>query len=109
MAYIAGLIVTALFFVVMHYFTELGKSQKATATAVILTIILSAVAFNAYSESKQEQMMHVVVKYNQGKTVVCKGVDVNNTTYSLSVGTYTFIGLENTPNYGQMISASSCE
>lgn len=109
MAYIAGLIVAALFFVVMHYFTELSKSQKATATAVILTIILSAIAFNAYSEAKQEQMMRVVVKYNQGKTVVCEGVDVNNTNYSLSVGTYTFIGLENTPNYGQMISASSCE
>ncbi|MBU1216399.1 hypothetical protein KJ870_09535 [bacterium] len=109
MAYLAGLIIAALFFMAMHYFTELTKSQKATATAVILTIILSAVAFNAYSESKQEQMMRVVVKYNQGKTVVCNGIDVNNTTYSLSVGTYTFIGLENTPNYGQMISASSCE
>jgi hypothetical protein len=109
MAYLAGLVITAIFFMAMHYFTELTKSQKATATAIILTIILGAIAFNAYSESKQEQMMHVVVKYNQGKTVVCNGVDVNNTTYSLSIGTYTFIGLENTPNYGQMISASTCE
>jgi hypothetical protein len=109
MAYIAGLIIVGLFFAVMHYFTELTKSQKATATGVILTIILSAIAYNAYTESKQEKMMQVVVKYNQGKTITCKGVDVNNTTYSLSIGTYTFIGLENTPNYGQMISASTCE
>lgn len=109
MAYLAGLVLTALFFMAMHNFTELSKSQKASATAIILTIILSAIAFNAYSEAKQEQMMQVVIKYNQGKTVVCKGVDVNNTTYSLSIGTYTFIGLENTPNYGQMISASTCE
>jgi len=93
----------------MHYFTELTKSQKATATAIILTIILSAIAYNAYTEAKQEKMMQVVIKFNQGKTVVCNGIDVNNTTYSLSVGTYTFIGLQNTPNYGQMISASTCE
>ncbi|MDD2790401.1 MAG: hypothetical protein PHU40_07010 [Sulfurimonas sp.] len=109
MAYIAGLIILGLFFAVMHYFTELTKSQKATATGVILTIILLAIAYNAYTESKQEKMMQVVVKYNQGKTIICKGIDVNNTNYSLSIGTYTFIGLEKTPNYGQMISASTCE
>ncbi|DAB30612.1 MAG TPA: hypothetical protein CFH84_03045 [Sulfurimonas sp. UBA12504] len=109
MAYIAGFIIVTIFFAAMHYFTELTKSQKATATAVIFTIILSAIAYNAYTESKQEKMMLVVVKYNQGKTITCNGIDINNTTYSLSIGTYTFIGLENTPNYGQMISASTCE
>lgn len=108
MAYFVALGIAGLFFALMHYFTELTKSQKATATAIILSLVLGAIAFNAYSESKQEQMMRVIVKYNQGKTVTCKGLDVNNSNYSLSVGTYTFIGLQNTPNYGQMISASTC-
>ena len=109
MAYIIGLVLVGLFFAVMHYFTELTKSQKSTATAVIFTVILSAILYNAYTESKQEKMMQVVIKYNQGKTVSCNGEDVNSSTHSLSVGTYTFIGLPNTPNYGQMISASTCE
>jgi len=109
MAYIAGLIIVGLLFLSLHYFTELNKSQKITISAIVLAIILSAVAFNAYSSAQRDKMLNVVLKFKQSKTVHCKGIDVNNSNYTLSVGTYTFIGKENTPNYGQMISASSCE
>jgi len=109
MAYIAGLVITGLFFLSLHYFTELKTSQKATVTSIVLSIILSAVAFNAYSTAQRESMMKAVIKFNQNKTIRCDGVDVNNSLYSISIGTYTFIGKENTPNYGQMISASTCE
>ncbi len=109
MAYIAGLVIVGLLFLSLHYFTELTKSQKLTISIVVLAVILSAVAFNTYSSSQRDKMLNVVVKFKQSKTVKCNGVDVNNSDYTLSVGTYTFIGKENTPHYGQMISASSCE
>ena len=109
MAYIAGIVITGLFFLVLHYFTELTKSQKLIVTSTVLALILSAIAYNAYSTHQREKMLNVVKKYNQGKTVHCNGVDVNNTDYTLSIGTYTFIGKEGTPNYTQMISASTCE
>jgi len=109
MAYIAGLVIVGFFFLSLHYFTELSKSQKMTVTAVVLAIVLSAIAFNAYSASQRDKMLNVVLKFKQSKTVSCNGIDVNNSNYTLSIGTYTFIGKENTPNYGQMISASSCE
>ena len=109
MAYIAGLVIVGFFFLALHYFTELTKSQKATVTAIVLAIVLGAIAFNAYSASQREKMMNVVTKFNQNKTVKCNDIDVKNSEYTLSIGTYTFIGKENTPNYGQMISASDCE
>lgn len=109
MAYIAGLVIVGLLFLSLHYFTELNKSQKLMISATVLAIILSAVTFNAYSSSQRDTMLNVVLKFKQSKTVSCNGVDVNNSNYTLSTGTYTFIGKENTPNYGQMISASSCE
>lgn len=109
MAYIAGLVIVGLFFLALHYFTELTKSQKTMITAVILVVVLSAVAFNAYSTTQRDKMLNVVMKFNQSKTVKCNGIDVNNLNYTISIGTYTFIGKENTPNYGQMISASTCE
>lgn len=109
MAYIAGLVIVGLLFLSLHYFTELTKSQKLTISILVLAVILSAVAFNTYSSSQRDKMLNVVVKFKQSKTVKCNGVDVNNSDYTLSVGTYTFIGKENTPHYGQMISASSCE
>ncbi len=109
MAYFAGLVLSALFFLALHYFTELTKSQKIIVSAVVLTVIVSAIAFNKYSDIQQTKMLLIVTKYNQGKTVQCDGIDVNQTNYTLSIGTYTFIGKQNTPNYAQMISASTCE
>ncbi|MFA7353803.1 MAG: hypothetical protein WCZ70_04175 [Sulfurimonadaceae bacterium] len=109
MGYIAGLILVGLFFLVLHYFTELTRNQKAVVTTLALAIVLSAVAFNAYSNTQREKMLNVVMKFNQHNTVNCNGVDVNSTNYTLSIGTYTFIGKENTPHYGEMISASRCE
>lgn len=109
MAYIIGLVIVGLFFLSLHYFTELTKSQKAIITALVLSIVLGAIAFNAYSASQRDKMMSVVTKFRQGKSVTCNGVDVNNADYTLSIGTYTFIGKDKTPNYGQMISVSECE
>ncbi|SMP86474.1 hypothetical protein SAMN06313540_10514 [Epsilonproteobacteria bacterium SCGC AD-308-E02] len=109
MAYILGLIVVGLLFVSMHYFTELSKSEKIMITAVLLGIISSAIAYNAYSDTQRKIIENVVIKFNQNKTVDCDGVDVNSTNYTLSIGTYTFIGKENTPYYGQMVSAYQCK
>ena len=109
MAYLAGLVIVGLFFLALHYFTELTKSQKTIITAVLLGIILSAIAFNAYSSSQRDNMLKVIIKFKQNKSVMCNGIEVKNSLYTLSVGTYTFIGKKDTPNYAQMISASSCE
>ena len=109
MAYLAGLVLSALFFLALHYFTELTKSQKIIVSIVVLGVISSAIAFNKYNDIQQTKMLMVVTKYNQGKTVNCDEIDVNETNYTLSIGTYTFIGKQDTPNYAQMISASTCE
>lgn len=109
MAYIFGLVVVAFLFLSMHYFTELTKSQKAIATAVILAVVLSAIAYNSYSDKQREKMLDVVRKFQQGKTVKCNAQDVNNSNFTLSIGTYTFIGKQNTPQFNKMISASQCE
>jgi len=109
MSYIAGLIIAGLLFLAIKYFLDLDKREEVIAGTSIVVLILSAVAFNAYSSTQREKMLSVVTKFKQNKTVNCNGVDVNSTNYDLSIGTYTFIGLENTPYYGEMISASSCE
>ena len=109
MAYIYGLIIVALLFSALHYFTELNKSQKLIIGAVLLFIILGAIAYNKYNQSQREKMLNIIIKYKQGKTIQCNGVDVNSSMYSLSVGTYTFIGKKNTPYYAEMISAITCE
>ena len=109
MAYIIGLIVVIIFFLVLHYFTDLNKSQKIITAIVVFSVISGAIAYNSYGYSQRDNMLNVVLKFNQNKNVKCNGIDVNNTDYTLSVGTYTFIGKENTPHYSQMISVSECQ
>ena len=108
MAYIAGLVITGIFFLTLHYFTELTKKQKLLVSVIILSIILSAIGFNKYKNIQRENMLNIVMKFNQGQSIKCDGVIIDSKNYSLSIGTYTFIGKEGTQNYSKMISVSTC-
>jgi len=107
-AYIAGLVIVGLFFLVLHYYTELKKSQKVLVTAVVLTLIISAIAFNKYQNIQRDSMLNIVLKFNQGSTIMCEDIEVNSKNFTLSIGTYTFIGKKDTKNYAKMIAVSSC-
>lgn len=109
MAYLFGLIIVAILFLAMHYFTELTKYQKLTVLVILLVTILGAAAYNTYNTQQRTKMLAAVTKFNQGKTIKCNGVDVNSSIYTLSIGTYTFIGKENTPHYAEMINAFTCQ
>ena len=65
--------------------------------------------FNEYSENQSKKILSIVMHFNQGKTISCEDVQVNNKEFTLSTGTYTFIGKEKTPHYSQMISLANCE
>ena len=109
MTYIFGLIVIGLFFLALHYFTDLDNMQKWWVTTIVLAILAIAVMFNDYQGNEAERTRAIATTFNQGKTVKCNGVNIAKDYYTLSVGTYTFIGKENTPNAGEMISVSDCE
>ena len=109
MTFIIGLIVVGLFFLALHYFTEFDNMQKIYIIIIVLSILSIAVMYNEYTKQENQKMLDAVRKYKQGKTLHCDGKDVNSSTYTLSVGTYTFIGREGTPNYSEMISASTCQ
>ncbi|HIM76106.1 MAG TPA: hypothetical protein EYM48_08075 [Campylobacterales bacterium] len=109
MTYILGLVVIGFFFLALHHFTEFDHMQKVYIIIIVLSILSVAVMYNEYNKQKNNKMLDSVLKYKQGQTISCDGKDVNSSLYTLSVGTYTFIGRENTPNYSEMISASTCQ
>lgn len=109
MAYIAGLVIVGFLILAIKYFLDLNRKQEIIAGVLIATLILGAIAFNAYSASQRESVLRAITKFKQNRTIICNSVEVNTTNYDLSEGTHTFIGRENTPFFGEMISASSCE
>jgi c-di-AMP phosphodiesterase-like protein len=109
MAYIYGLIIVGLFFTVMHFFTELDLKQKMGATVLILLFVMGALYYNALQDEKAEHVRDVMLRFNQGKSLQCDGLEVDKNNFSLSVGTQTFIAREQTPYSGKMVAASECE
>ena len=109
MTYIIGLVLIGLFFLALHYFTDLNNSQKWWVTTMVLSLLAMAVMFNEYQNQLAEKTRSVALHFNQGKTIQCEDINVTQETFTLSVGTYTFIGKENTPQAGEMISVADCE
>ena len=109
MTYILGIIVIGLFFLALHYFTDLDNMQKWWVTTIVLAILAMAVMFNEYQNNLSKKTRAIATHFKQVKNIQCGDLNVTNDAYTLSVGTYTFIGKENTPNVGEMISVSDCE
>jgi|LGOV01.1.fsa_nt_gb hypothetical protein len=109
MAYIFGLVIVALFFGVMHFYTELNVRQKVIATLLVLSFVMGALFYNNLQSENAEHVRDVMLRYNQGENLQCGDLDVTKTNFSLSVGTQTFIGRQESSYAGKMVSASDCE
>ncbi len=109
MGYITAIAIIFVLYAFMHYFTELTKQQKVAISVTLFLFVLFAYLYNTIQAKEQERMYEIVTKYKQGKTIQCGNYEVNATNFDLSVGTYTFIGKENTPYYAIMISAYECK
>ncbi len=109
MAYIYGLIVVTLFFGVMHFFTALNFKEKVTATLLTLIFVMGALYYNTVQDQDAAHVRDVMLRFNQGESLSCGGVEVNSTNFSLSVGTQTFIGRKEGSAFGIMVIASDCK
>ncbi len=109
MSYLLGFLAVAAFAAGIHFLTEMSMKQKVTAAVTLLLIILGAIAFNEYADKQAEHVRDIQLRYEQGKTVHCNGIDVNESTFSFSVGTHTFIGREGSEHYSRMFKAENCQ
>lgn len=109
MSYLVGLAIVILFFIVLHYFTELDQKQKIMITVIVAAVIAGAYLYNRMSDVERQHIIKMELRYEQGKAISCDGMDINKSTFSYSVGTQTFIGREETDNYGLMFDAARCE
>jgi uncharacterized Rmd1/YagE family protein len=108
-AYIISLVALAALFLAMHYFTELTKKHKISIIVILFIFIYAAITYNTYKNEQSKKILENVKKFNQNKTLKCGNIDVNKTNFTLSVGTFTFIGKKNTPYFEEMISVSTCQ
>ena len=108
MSYVYVAAVIALFYAGMHLFTGMSHRQKLAAAGTLLLIVAAAVAYNRSVDASQEHIRAVILKFNRHQTLDCSGVEVNDRTFTLSVGTHSFIANEGTTHAGQIFDAAGC-
>jgi hypothetical protein len=109
MAYIFGIIVLILLFVVLHFFTEIALKEKIGAVVVIGLLVISAYWYNQNSEERRLHLENVLLEFTRGQTITCNTTEVNNSEFSYSSGTQTFLGLKESAMYGRIISLDQCK
>ncbi|AFV97922.1 MULTISPECIES: hypothetical protein [unclassified Sulfuricurvum] len=109
MGYLVWFGIVALVFALLHYFTELSGKQKGIISLVVTLIITAAIMYNVSMDRDRAKVSEVELKYQQGETLVCRGIEVNNSTFGYSVGTQSFVGNRGSKHYQQIINARECQ
>jgi hypothetical protein len=109
MAYLLWFGIVALVFALMHYFTELSTRQKGLITLFVTLFVIGAIAYNIQSDRERSRVIAIELQYRQGKTILCQGIDVNNSTFSYSDGTQSFIGNKGTAHEQQILNVRECQ
>jgi hypothetical protein len=109
MGYIVGLIILVLLFTVMHFFTEINAKQKIITIVIFASFILGAYLFNQNTETRRVHLQEVLIEFTNGKEILCEDMKVNNSLFSYSSGTQTFIGLKDKKMNGRLISLDKCK
>ena len=109
MVYLFGILLLILLFLVLHFFTEISLRQKLTVSGVLSVVILGAYFFNLNSEERRLHLESVLLEFTHGETIQCNNIDVNNSAFSYSSGTQTFLGKKESKMYGRIISLDQCQ
>ena len=109
MGYLVWFGIVALVFALLHYFTELSGKQKSLITLVVTLLVAGAIAYNIQSDRDRAKVSEVELKYQQGETLVCRGIEVNSSMFGYSVGTQSFVGNRGSKHYQQIINARECQ
>ena len=109
MAYLLWFGIVAFIFALMHYFTALTSRQKGFISLLLALIIVNAILYNIMNDLESKHVSAMELNFNNGKTLTCNTVKVNNKNFTYSVGTQSFIGNEGSHYSQQIFSASECE
>jgi len=109
MIYLFGILLLVLLFVVLHFFTEISLKEKLIVSGIVAAVVLGAYLFNQSSEKRRVHLESVLLNYTHGETIQCNTIDVNNSEFSYSSGTQTFLGKKESKMFGRIISLDQCQ
>ncbi len=108
MGYLLWFGVVIIVFVWMQYFTSLTFRQKWITLLLLSLIIANAILYNVMKDLESKHINEMQLKYTNGETLRCNGVNVDRKAFGYSVGTQSYIGNQDSKYPNQIFSASEC-
>lgn len=109
MGYLLWFGIVVIVFIWMHYFTALSSKLKWIISGTLVLVIGNAILYNIMNDLESKHIATIELKFNNGETLECNTVSVNNKTFTYSVGTQSFIGNKESRYGQQIISATECQ
>lgn len=106
MSVLLFIVAIAVFIVVIFTVIEENR-QRLIITGVFAAVMAVAGIYTYVNSAKTEKKAEMVRAFDQNKTIICNGVEVNQGNFYYDYPTQSFIG---TGEYrGQVISLSRCK
>lgn len=108
MGYLLWFSIVVIVFIWMHYFTALTFRQKGLTLLLLTLIIANAILYNIMKDLESKHIHEMQLKYKNGETLRCNGVEVDQKSFGYSVGTQSYIGNQDSRYPNQIFSAAEC-
>lgn len=108
MGYLLWFSIVLIVFIWMHYFTALTWRQKWITLLLLTLIIANAILYNIMKDLESKHIHEMQLKYKNGETLRCNGINVDQKSFTYSVGTQSYIGNQDSRYPNQIFSASEC-
>jgi hypothetical protein len=108
MGYLLWFGIVVIVFIWMHYFTALTWRQKWITLLLLSLIIANALLYNIMKDLESKHINEMQLKYKNGETLRCNKINVDQKSFTYSVGTQSYIGNQDSRYPNQIFSASEC-
>lgn len=111
MQIIGFLILLLIFIAILSVDKErLDSKQKGMVIAFLITIVALGAMYEHFVSENTESKRAMVLRFTQGGTLTCKGIEVNKERFNYENGTASFLPKDGFPQIrGTVISIDDCE
>ncbi|CZE47483.1 hypothetical protein [Campylobacter geochelonis] len=106
-------IVLLLFIIVLFSVDDekLSKKVKFSIVGILAFIAVFGYFYEGFVEKKSLNLQEIALSFNQNKTLVCKGYDINQTNFNFSYATSSFIAKKGVSDKFKdvMVDAKDCK
>lgn len=89
------LIILILLLITLMLRKKLGSKTKPFFVILLLATIIFSVFFEIQNIKKAEKNREVLTAFNQGKSIICKDLNISNDYFNYEFGTASFISKDN--------------